>query len=300
MAVFTDDTRAPLTARDVFSAVAALLAFYGAVLVTAVLVAVVFTAVVVGGLEDEGVAVVLGGGALVSAGMVINVGLVRAGLSRWPTLGWVGLKHTGVEFGKGTSLGVVMGLAAVALAIGVGDASVSLSGEGWGAFASAAGVVAAGLIVAALGEELVFRGYPLARLAKTIGRAKAAGVLAALFALMHLWNPEVSPLGLVNIWLASLVMSAAFFTTGGLPLAWGLHFGWNAGLGLLVDAPVSGIRFAIPTVEFAHGEMHVVTGGAFGPEGGMAATVALTCALVLLARRAAGTVEADVNEEVSR
>jgi membrane protease YdiL (CAAX protease family) len=278
----------------VFSAAAALLVFYGAVVALAILVAGVLSMAVGGELGDGGLAVLIGGVALTAAGWTINVALVRAGLSKWPTLGWHGIGHTAVEFGRGTGLGVAMASGALLVAIVAGDASVTFTGEPVGRFLGVAGMVVGALTVAALGEELVFRGYPLARLARVLGPSKAAGVLAALFALMHVWNPEVSPLGLVNIGLASLVMSAAFFTRGGLPLAWGLHLGWNAGLAV-VDAPVSGIRFGVPVVDFAPGGWTTVTGGAFGPEGGVAATVAMMVALAVLVRRAAST--DDVNAE---
>jgi len=66
-----------------------------------------------------------------------------------------------------------------------------------------------------------------------------------------------------------------------------LHFGWNAGLALLFDAPVSGYRFQVPAVEYVPGRHAWVDGGAFGPEGGVVATIALIAGtLYLLTRRA--------------
>jgi len=70
-------------------------------------------------------------------------------------------------------------------------------------------------------------------------------------------------------------LSFAFFSSGGMGLAWGLHFGWNAGLALLFDAPVSGHAFHLPAVEYAPGARFWVGGGAFGPEGGLVATIAI-------------------------
>jgi hypothetical protein len=116
-------------------------------------------------------------------------------------------------------------------------------------------------------------------------------VLSVGFAALHLANPSVVALGIVNVGLASLVLSAAFLTPGGLPLAWGLHVGWNAGMGLAVDAPVSGIRLELPAVEFVAGEPRWFTGGAFGPEGGIAATIVLGVTLIWFARRVAAAGE---------
>lgn len=147
--------------------------------------------------------------------------------------------------------------------------------------------LAAGLAGAALLEELLFRGYPLSRLARGMGRAAAAIVLAVGFAWAHAGNPEVSGLGFANVGLASLLLAAAFFGGGGLARAVGLHLGWNAGLVFGADAPVSGLRFALPGLEFAPGPRGWWTGGSFGPEGGLAATLVLGAAAAWWTRVAA-------------
>ncbi len=54
-----------------------------------------------------------------------------------------------------------------------------------------------------------------------------------------------------------------------------------------LDAPVSGVPFRIPLLDYAPGDPAWLTGGRFGPEGGLASTLALTIA-VLVARRWAG------------
>jgi membrane protease YdiL (CAAX protease family) len=164
---------------------------------------------------------------------------------------------------------------------------VVATGESFAAWAGAALPLGAGLVVAALAEELLFRGFPLARLAEPLTRVGASVLLAIVFAAAHLANPDVSTLGLVNLILASLMLSAAFFAPGGLPLAWGVHWGWNGGLALGADAPVSGLTFDLPALEFDTGRVPVVTGGAFGPEGGFAATATLAIALIWFGRRAA-------------
>jgi membrane protease YdiL (CAAX protease family) len=107
-----------------------------------------------------------------------------------------------------------------------------------------------------------------------------------VFALAHARNPEVSGIGLANIALAALLLSAAFYSGGGLAAAFGLHLGWNAGLVLAADAPVSGLRFRLPALEFAPGPHGWWTGGWFGPEGGFAATLALGAGLVWWMRAA--------------
>lgn len=219
------------------------------------------------------------------AALAVNWFFVSRGWSRWSTLGWRGRRATLRGFGAGLGIGVAMTLVAVSVAA-LGGAEVALTGEPWSRYLGVAAGVAATLALAALAEELLFRGYPLARLAVGMGRVPASIALAVPFALAHLWNPEVSVLGLVNIGLAALVLSAAFFTPGGLPAAWGVHLGWNGGLALGVDAPVSGIAFDLPVLDFTPGAALWLTGGAFGPEGGLAATLAMGAALIVLGRQA--------------
>jgi membrane protease YdiL (CAAX protease family) len=228
---------------------------------------------------------------VIIAALAVNLVLIRLGWSRPATLGWRGRRVGAMGLLVGTGIGLAMAGAAVALVVFLGSAGVYLSGEPLGTYATVAFRVAVVLLLAALAEELLFRGYPLARLSLTLGRIKASVFLALVFAAMHLWNPDVSALGLVNVALGSLVMSAAFFARGGILTAWGVHFGWNGGLSLGADAPVSGIDFRIPVLEFAPGDTAWITGGGFGPEGGLVATAVLSVGLVLLARRVMGARE---------
>jgi len=173
---------------------------------------------------------------------------------------------------------------AIVYAVIAGGARVSISDEPLSAYFVSALGVGFVLMVAALTEELLFRGYPIARLALVVGKVRASITLAAVFLLAHTLNPEATVFGLVNIGLAALVLSAAFFGPGGLAAAWGLHVGWNGGLGIVVDAPVSGVNFEMPMVEFSAGGPGWLTGGSFGPEGGLVSTIAMIAALVWLLR----------------
>jgi hypothetical protein len=65
--------------------------------------------------------------------------------------------------------------------------------------------------------------------------------------------------------------------------AFGAHLGWNGTLAAL-GAPVSGLPFQIPLVDYTMGGPPWLTGGSFGPEGGLLSTVAITAAIVLAAQ----------------
>jgi len=197
----------------------------------------------------------------------------------WPALGWGAPRRLWRRFALGVVLGAAM--AAVAIAVTLADgARVSITNL-HGAYLPVAGAFALGLLAAALSEELMFRGYPLRRLTDAVGPGAATALLAVGFAAAHLRNPNVSVIGVVNIALAGVWLAVAFFT-GGMGLAWGLHAGWNVALSLVFDAPVSGVRFDVPGVDYLLGRHVWVGGGTFGPEGGAVGTLALLCGTAVL------------------
>jgi len=193
----------------------------------------------------------------------------------WDRMGW----HTqpgGLmpRLLRGIGLGALMAMLAIGLAFVIDRATVRFTGD-WSVWPRVAAPLALGLVLAALGEELMFRGYPLRRLADAIGALPAMLILAVLFGIAHARNPSATVFSTVNVALAAIWLSFAFFSTGGMALAWGLHFGWNAGLAILFDAPVSGWAFQVPAVEYTPGRHAWVDGGAFGPEGGIVTTLVL-------------------------
>lgn len=281
--------------RAAGAAALALIGYWGATAAIAVPVIAVIPARVFEG--PAGIAV--GSLPLIGAAFLVNWLFVWRGWTSWQSLGWArrGERGTGKglgrwawgagALGRWTLFGIALAAVALTIALAAGGA-LARTPERVTAYLLAAGAAAVVLLLAALSEELLFRGYPLARLSKTVGRAGASVVLAAGFALIHVANPEVTAYGLVNIGLASLVLSAAFFTRGGMLAAWGVHFGWNAGIGILADAPVSGVALDMPVLEYSAGRHEWITGGAFGPEGGLAATVATLVGLVVLVRTIKG------------
>lgn len=130
------------------------------------------------------------------------------------------------------------------------------------------------LAPAALLEEIMFRGVGQVVLARALGRVRAVVLLSVVFSLAHLLNPNGTALGLFNIALAGVFLGLVFYLPGGIWTAWGAHLGWNATLAAL-DAPVSGLPFEIPLIDYAPGGPQWLTGGSFGPEGGLLATATL-------------------------
>lgn len=197
-------------------------------------------------------------------------------------LGWVSLNR-GMGFGRGLILAAVLAGAALLLAVAFGgahwlpDTGTALD------YLKNVGLTTGVLAPAALAEEVAFRGLPLVLLASVFGRGAAIVVMSLIFGLAHGLNPEVTPLAIGNVALAGVFLSLAFYAPGGIWTAWGAHLGWNATLAAL-DAPVSGLPFRIPLINFDPGTLTWFTGGSFGPEGGVAATLVLLAGCVVLSR----------------
>ena len=142
---------------------------------------------------------------------------------------------------------------------------------------------------AAIEEEVAFRGYVLQNLREGWGIVPAVLLSSAIFGLFHSLNPHVSPLALADIALGGVVFSCAYLATGSLWLPMAFHFAWNFFQGPVFGFPVSGI--AVEGLLATRVGESIVTGGPFGPEGGLAGIGANLVGLVLRwlwTRRSAG------------
>lgn len=210
------------------------------------------------------------------------IGLRRLGLTR-ADLRYERSRAAGSGFGLGLMAGAATaGLALVISVVAGGAEWVSDAGT-LGDYLQQSAKTIAVLAPAALAEEVLFRGVPLVLLASALGRGGALVAVAIVFCFAHASNPNVTPLGMGNIALAGIFLGLAFYAPGGIWTAFGAHLGWNSLLACL-DTPVSGVPFHIPLLDYHAGSDQWLTGGRFGPEGGLAATIALTLAIVATAR----------------
>ena len=156
---------------------------------------------------------------------------------------------------------------------------------GWVRFAATPLVVAPHLfwmaltfMVAALFEELFYRGLHLPVFAAHWGLSPAIAFSAFLFSLAHLNNPHLSFGGLFVILLAGVLFAFAYLETGTLYLPVALHFSWNFWQNCF-GFRVSG--FAFPTLfQLEVTGPPLWTGGAFGPEASLAGLFLLGLATV--------------------
>ena len=209
---------------------------------------------------------------------------IRAMKLTWTDLRYRGVGHGGKGFGVGLGIGFVAAALAMAIAAPIGHGGWALDGGSFTDWLRAVGGLAVILLPAAFSEELLFRGVGYVALGQRFGRLGPAIVLSVLFGAAHLNNPNVTGLAIANVALAGVFLSAAFWLPGGIWAATGVHLGWNITLAAL-GAPVSGLAFTLPMLDYEMGSPQWLTGGTFGPEGGVVATAIIGIASVVLFKR---------------
>ncbi len=132
-------------------------------------------------------------------------------------------------------------------------------------------------LLVALWEEAVFRGYPLAR-----GSPYSLLATSLLFSLVHAGNPGFTPLAFLGIFAAALMLGAVRIYRGFLSAA-ALHFSWNFFEGSFWGFTVSGIRLGSLFRSRINGPA-LITGGDFGPEASIIATLLFTLVFLLVWR----------------
>ena len=183
--------------------------------------------------------------------------------------------------------GIGIGLLVISIVVGITAATQSAQFASWAPFGLPVWFhlirTAAALVFAAAVEELMFRGYGFQRLIDATGRWGAVAISSILFGLAHLQNPSVTVLSTVNTALSGALLSVAYLKTRGLWLPIGLHWAWNFCMGPIFSFPVSGLRFEPAMLRVASHGPAWLTGGEYGPEGGIVLTVVSMGAIVWLA-----------------
>ena len=194
--------------------------------------------------------------------------LAAQGLRRW---------HWGRDFLLGLAIGAGLIALSVAVMAVLGHVSFQLawSRHALGQLAAVLFMLAA----AAMTEELMFRGYPFQRLVEALGAVPAILVLSFLFGYAHSRNPHVSLLAILNTLLVGILLAVAYLRTRALWLPWGIHLAWNATLGVAFGLPVSGLDFSVVVKGTALGPAWL-TGGDYGLEGSLLATVVILIGFV--------------------
>ncbi len=144
-----------------------------------------------------------------------------------------------------------------------------------------------GYLIQGMSEELLCRSFLMVSLSRRWPLWACAMANSAAFSALHLFNPGISPIALLNIFLFGIFASLLTLRRGSVWMAAAAHSLWNFAQGNLFGMPVSGLTgSASPFVTLHTGEpdgwQSLIHGGTFGVEGGLAATVILLLGIGLL------------------
>ncbi|MGH7602831.1 MAG: lysostaphin resistance A-like protein [Gemmatimonadaceae bacterium] len=151
-------------------------------------------------------------------------------------------------------------------------------GSWWGD----AGRSAALLLPAAFFEELFIRGYVFAILRRAAGWKLALIVTSIIFGLLHVVNPGADSESILAVVVAGFFLGTILLVTRSLYAAGAAHFAWNWVMSGALHIAVSGLPSRDPDYRVVDSGPDWLTGGPWGPEGGLAAVAAMFIVLFYL------------------
>ncbi|PKM95908.1 MAG: CPBP family intramembrane metalloprotease domain-containing protein [Firmicutes bacterium HGW-Firmicutes-1] len=126
-------------------------------------------------------------------------------------------------------------------------------------------------IFVGISEELFSRGYCMTVLKQTNKRWIVLLLPAFVFSVLHINNPNIEFIGLLNIFLIGLLFAYMFIRTCSIWMPIGYHITWNFFQGNVYGFEVSGLEVE----SIYNGKLvtsNLLNGGLFGPEGGLLVT----------------------------
>ena len=144
-------------------------------------------------------------------------------------------------------------------------------------------VILLGWIIQGATEEIVTRGWLLNVLSTKYNIGVGLLISSTLFGLMHLTNPNVNYIAVINIILVGLFYGLYVIKTNDLWAVCGMHSAWNFAQGNIFGFKVSGLDVSVGSlIDLNLVGSDFVTGGIFGPEAGITATFILLASIGIL------------------
>ena len=190
--------------------------------------------------------------------------------------GWPG------EAGLGLAVGWALAVVCVLLLVVDGGIAIVLILQpyAWGWLVADAVFFA----LAALAEEVAFRGYGFQRFVDAVGPLGASLGFAAYYAIVQSLMPGSNRASIAVSVALSLMLSAAYLRTRALWVSWGLNFGWKASRALIFGLAVSGVSIHSPVVQGDPMGPFWLTGGGYGLDGSWITFFVLLAALPVVFR----------------
>jgi membrane protease YdiL (CAAX protease family) len=137
------------------------------------------------------------------------------------------------------------------------------------------------LAFAAMGEELMMRGYGFQIMLANCGVWATVIPTGLIFALLHTANPNATWVGIGNTAGFGVLFGYAFVRSRDLWLPAGLHFGWNVTLPLF-GVNVSGLRMKVTGHDMVWSAGNLWSGGDYGPEASLLTTFTMIVLAIYL------------------
>ena len=190
------------------------------------------------------------------------------------------LKSLGFSLDSPSLVGVVLAPALLGCGTMVLYWTGHLKWIGWQVDIQSVLPVIALMLLVALSEELVFRGYILLNLIRSFNKWIALSLSSLGFACMHAGNPDISIAAFANLIIAGMVLGSGYLYTKSLWFPILFHFAWNVFQGPVLGYQISGLHFSSILQISVTGD-DLITGGTFGFEGSILSLLLLTFAFLL-------------------
>ncbi|MBN1992001.1 MAG: CPBP family intramembrane metalloprotease [Anaerolineae bacterium] len=200
----------------------------------------------------------------------------------------IGLARPGAgqRYLRGLLVGLLMFIASVGVSAVFGYIAIEEGSSSQPQGLAALGgvlLVFLGWVVQGSAEEALTRGWLLPVLGARYRPALGVIISSVIFAVFHSLNPNLNPVAILNLFLFGLFAALYALYEGGLWGVFSLHTAWNWAQGNLLGFEVSGGNVPGGTLfDLMEVGPDIVTGGPFGPEGGLAVTVVLVLSCVII------------------
>lgn len=183
--------------------------------------------------------------------------------------------------------GLVIGFAMLSATVGIMYATGQITFAGFNLNMSGIGVFLLNLLMwipQGASEEIMFRGYMIPAFANRYKRVVAVAVSSILFSAFHSLNKGYTPLASVNLALIAVLFALIYFLTDDIWMTSAIHTAWNLTQGNIYGLQVSGNNAANSVIMTVYDKNYsaLITGGDFGPEGGLAVTIVTAVCIIIV------------------
>ncbi|MBN1219538.1 MAG: CPBP family intramembrane metalloprotease [Anaerolineae bacterium] len=186
---------------------------------------------------------------------------------------------------RGLLVGLLMFVASIGISAVLGYIAVeegSAQPRGWAALGGVL-LLFLGWMVQGSAEEALTRGWLLPVIGARYRPVLGVIISSAIFTIFHSLNPNLSPVAILNLFLFGLFTALYALYEGGLWGVFSIHAAWNWAQGNVFGFEVSGGMAPGGTLfDLMEVGPDIVTGGPFGPEGGLAVTIVLVLSCVII------------------